>query len=105
MLEDRLRLEDGFGDGRHAGERKRRLKSQLSNGKRSSRVARLADLAVLFIEGLLVPVDEGVKSQSAHDKDEDDGEEPFLDGLRHHWSSWSPNSEDRLDAGWKATVV
>jgi len=83
MLEDRLRLKNGFSNRGDPGKRKRRLEGKLSDGKRSRSVARLANLAVLFVEGLLVPMNERVKAQRAHDKDEHDGKEPILDKLRH----------------------
>lgn len=73
MLEDRLRLKNGFSNRGDPGEGKRRLEGQLSDGKRSRSVARLANLAVLLVNGLLVPVHERVKAQRAHDEDEHDG--------------------------------
>ena len=73
MLEDRLWLKNGFGNRSDPGEGKRRLEGQLSDGKRSRSVARLANLAVLLVNGLLVPVHERVKAQRAHDEDEHDG--------------------------------
>jgi hypothetical protein len=74
MLEDRLRLKNGFSNRGDPGDGKRRLEGQLSDGKGSRSVARLANLAVLLVKGLLVPVHERVKAQRAHHNDEQDCE-------------------------------
>jgi len=59
------------------------MKRQLGDGNRNGNVTDVADLAMLVVERLAMPVDERVHPQSAHHDDEQDGQQPVLATLRH----------------------
>lgn len=64
-------------------ERQRRLKRQLGRRDRDRDVAEMTNLAVLFIERLLMPVNHGMQSERAHRKDKQDRKNPVSSRFRH----------------------
>lgn len=61
-----LKQENGFGRRRQTRERKRGLENELSCGDGNGDMANLANLAMLLVEGLFMPVNDGMQAQSAH---------------------------------------
>jgi len=73
VLEKLLEQNNGFNRKRQARQRKWGLQCELSRGDGNGDVADLANLAMLLVKGLFMPVNDGVKPQSAHHQDEHDG--------------------------------
>lgn len=106
MLGKLLSQKERSGDRGYPGDRKRRMKCQLGNGHWNGDMADVADLTVLIVERLAMPMDEGVHPQRAHHHDEQNGQQPVLATLRHTPKrKKSPRFENKLDAGAKAMVT
>lgn len=76
MLAKLLKKQKGFRGRSEARERQRSMQGQMRRGNRARNMADVANLAVLLVEGVAVPVNQGMHAQRAHHYDEDDGQYP-----------------------------
>ena len=72
-----------FGD-RKSRHRNGRLHPHLHSRLRHSGVADVANLAMLFVRGMLMPVRSCLQGKQAHAKDEGHGQQPYGYSLGHH---------------------
>lgn len=96
VLAELLQQEKCFCGRGKSRERQRGLKRQLGRRDWDRDVAKVANLAMLFVEGLLVPVNHGMESQRAHREDEQDRQDPVLSCFRHHTREGSPPSFENI---------
>jgi hypothetical protein len=95
VFRDRLRLVNSHEGRREAVQGNRRLNRQLGCGNRDRPVADVAGLAMLLVEELPMPMQQGMKTQRAHGENEQKRKQPISSSPRHiSLANRSPDFED-----------